>query len=58
MAALCQAALRASYTTSARAAFIVDCRLTTLPYLIGLHFALDASLPVLLFMASKGLRIT
>jgi len=34
--------------------FIVDRRPTTLPYLMGLHFALDASLPLLLLLASKG----
>jgi hypothetical protein len=37
--------------------FIVDRRPTTLPYLMALHFALDASLPVLLLLASKGMRL-
>jgi hypothetical protein len=37
--------------------FIVDRRPTALPYLMGLHFALDASLPVLLFMVSTGMRL-
>ena len=32
--------------------FIVDRRPTALPYLMSLHFLLDASLPVLLFLAS------
>jgi len=37
--------------------FIVDRRPTTLPYLMGMHFLLDASLPLLLFMASKGIAL-
>jgi hypothetical protein len=37
--------------------FIVDRRPTTLPYLMGLHLALDASLPLLLLMASTGVRL-
>jgi hypothetical protein len=37
--------------------FIVDRRPTTLPYLMGIHFALDASLPLLLLLASKGMRL-
>jgi hypothetical protein len=37
--------------------FIVDRRPTTLPYLMGLHFALDASLPLLLLLASKGISL-
>jgi len=38
--------------------FIVDRRPTALPYLMGLHFALDASLPVLLLLASKGVPLS
>lgn len=38
--------------------FIVDRRPTTLPYLMGLHLALDSSLPVLLLLASKGMRLS
>jgi hypothetical protein len=34
--------------------FIVDRRPTTLPYLMGTHFLLDALLPLLLLMASRG----
>lgn len=34
--------------------FIVDRRPTTLPYLMGMHLLLDATLPLLLFMASTG----
>ena len=34
--------------------FIVDRRPTTLPYLMGAHFALDATLPLLVLMVSKG----
>jgi hypothetical protein len=34
--------------------FIVDRRPTALPYLMGVHFLLDATLPLLLFMASTG----
>ena len=37
--------------------FIVDRRPTTLPYLMGLHLALDASLPLLLLMASTGVHL-
>jgi hypothetical protein len=37
--------------------FIVDRRPTTLPYLMGLHFVLDASLPLLLLLASQGMRL-
>lgn len=37
--------------------FIVDRRPTTLPYLMGLHFALDATLPLLLLLASKGMPL-
>jgi hypothetical protein len=33
---------------------IVDRRPTALPYLMGAHFLLDATLPLLLFMASTG----
>jgi hypothetical protein len=33
---------------------IVDRRPTSLPYLMGLHFLLDASLPLLLLLASTG----
>jgi hypothetical protein len=33
---------------------IIDRRPTTLPYLMGAHFALDATLPVLVLMVSKG----
>jgi hypothetical protein len=36
---------------------IVDRRPTTLPYLMSIHFALDASLPLLLLLASKGMRL-
>ncbi|TFH06334.1 MAG: hypothetical protein E4H08_11130 [Candidatus Atribacteria bacterium] len=35
--------------------FIVDRRPTTLPYLMGAHFLLDATLPLLVLMASKGM---
>ncbi len=38
--------------------FIVDRRPTALPYLMGLHFLLDASLPVLLLLASKGMPLS
>jgi len=38
--------------------FIVDRRPTALPYLMGLHFLLDASLPLLLFLASKGMPLS
>ena len=34
--------------------FIVDRRPTSLPYLMGMHFVLDATLPLILFMASTG----
>jgi len=34
--------------------FIVDRRATALPYLMGVHLALDAALPVLLWMAAQG----
>lgn len=37
--------------------YLVDRRPTVLPYLMGLHFALDASLPVLLLMVSTGIRL-
>ena len=37
--------------------FIVDRRPTTLPYLMGLHLLLDASLPLLLLMATTGVRL-
>jgi hypothetical protein len=38
--------------------FIVDRRPTALPYLMGLHFLLDVSLPVLLLLTSKGLPLS
>jgi hypothetical protein len=34
--------------------FIIDRRPTTLPYLMAVHFALDASLPLFVLMASGG----
>lgn len=37
--------------------FIVDRRPTTLPYLMGLHFALDATVPLLLLLSSKGMAL-
>lgn len=37
--------------------FIVDRRPTTLPYLMGAHFALDAALPLLVLMASTGIPL-
>jgi hypothetical protein len=37
--------------------FIIDRRPTTLPYLMGAHFALDSALPVLVLMVSKGTLI-
>ena len=37
--------------------FLVDRRPTVLPYLMGLHLLLDASLPPLLLMVSKGMRL-
>jgi hypothetical protein len=38
--------------------FIVARRPTTLPYLMGLHFLLDASLPLLLLLASTGASLS
>ncbi len=38
--------------------FIVDRRPTALPYLMGLHFLIDASLPVLLLLSSKGVPLS
>lgn len=38
--------------------YIVDRRPTTLPYLMGMHFLLDASLPVLVLLVSKGMSIS
>jgi hypothetical protein len=38
--------------------FIVDRRPTTLPYLMGVHFALDASLPLLTFLVSNGMSLS
>lgn len=37
--------------------FIVYKRPTTLPYLMGMHFLLDASLPLLLLMVSTGVSL-
>lgn len=37
--------------------YVVDRRPTALPYLMGLHFALDASLPLLLLLASRGIPL-
>lgn len=38
--------------------FVMDRRPTTLPYLMGLHFLLDATLPLLVLMVSQGMSIT
>ena len=38
--------------------FIVDRRPTALPYLMGIHFALDALLPVLLYLVSTGMSLS
>jgi hypothetical protein len=38
--------------------FILDRRPTTLPYLMALHFLLDATLPLLVLMVSQGISIT
>lgn len=38
--------------------FIIDRRPTALPYLMGLHFLIDASLPVLLLLVSTGVPIS
>ena len=38
--------------------FIVDRRPTALPYLMGLHFVLDASLPLLVLLVSRGVSLT
>jgi len=38
--------------------FIVDRRPTSLPYLMALHFLIDASLPVLLLLVSRGMPIS
>jgi hypothetical protein len=38
--------------------FIVDRRPTSLPYLMFVHFLMDASLPLLAFMAAKGLPLS
>jgi len=38
--------------------FVVDRRPTALPYLMGLHFLIDASLPVLLLLSSKGVPLS
>lgn len=38
--------------------FIVDRRPTALPYLMGLHFLIDASLPLLQLLASKGVLLS
>lgn len=37
--------------------YIVDRRPTTLPYLMGIHFALDASVPVLVLLVSQGMSL-
>jgi hypothetical protein len=37
--------------------FIVDRRPTTLPYLMAAHFALDAALPLLVLMSSRGISL-
>lgn len=37
--------------------FVVDRRPTALPYLMGLHLAIDATLPVLLWMVSRGMSL-
>ena len=38
--------------------FIVDRRPTALPYLMGLHFVLDATLPLLLLLVSRGISLS
>jgi len=38
--------------------YIIDRRPTTLPYLMGVHFALDASIPVLVLLVTNGMSIT
>lgn len=38
--------------------FVVDRRPTALPYLMGLHFLIDASLPLLLLLVSKGMPLS
>ena len=37
--------------------FVVNRRPTTLPYLMGMHFALDALIPLLVLLVSKGLPL-
>ena len=38
--------------------YVVDRRPTALPYLMGLHFLIDATLPVLLLMVSQGMSLS
>jgi hypothetical protein len=38
--------------------FIVDRRPTALPYLMGIHLALDASLPLLVLMVTRGVSLS
>ncbi len=38
--------------------YIIDRRPTTMPYLMGAHFALDASLPLLVLLVSKGMSLS
>jgi membrane protease YdiL (CAAX protease family) len=38
--------------------YIVDRRPSSLPYLMGLHFLIDASLPVLLLLVLKGMALS
>jgi len=38
--------------------FVMDRRPTTLPYLMALHFLLDATLPLLTLMVSQGISMT
>ncbi|HSV86701.1 MAG TPA: hypothetical protein VLH85_08995 [Levilinea sp.] len=38
--------------------FVMDHRPTSLPYLMVLHFLLDANLPLLTLMVSQGMSIT
>ena len=38
--------------------WIIDRRPTTLPYLMGAHFALDMSLPLLVLLVSSGTSLS
>lgn len=38
--------------------YVVDRRPTALPYLMGLHFLIDVSLPVVVLMVSRGMALS